>query len=125
VDLVDEQNVVRLKIGQQRRQIAGTLQHRAAGLAQVDAQFAGNDVRQRGFTQAGWAEQQHVVKRLAALLRRFDKNLQLATGFFLADVFVENFRPQCAFQRFFLRGETTRGGPGCGQAKSSVWMPIQ
>ena len=45
VDLVDEQHVVRLQVGQQRGQVAGLLDHRAGGLAQVDAQLVGDDVR--------------------------------------------------------------------------------
>jgi hypothetical protein len=58
------------EIGQQRGQVAGALQHRARGLAQVDAQLVGDDVRQRGLAEAGRAEDQHVVERLAALAAR-------------------------------------------------------
>ena len=57
VNFVDKQNIVRLEIGEQSRQIAGALQHRAGSLAQVHTQFFGDDVRQRGFAQAGRAEQ--------------------------------------------------------------------
>jgi hypothetical protein len=70
VDLVDEQHVVRFEVGQQRGQVAGALQHRAGGLAQIDAHLGGDDVRQGGLAQARRAEQQHVVERLAALARR-------------------------------------------------------
>ena len=69
MDLVDEQHVVRLQVGQQRGQVAGALDHRAGGLAQVDAQLVGDDVRERGLAQARRAEDQHVVERLAALAR--------------------------------------------------------
>jgi hypothetical protein len=44
MDLVDEQHVVRLEVGQQRGQVAGALEHRPGGLAQVDAQLVGDDV---------------------------------------------------------------------------------
>jgi hypothetical protein len=37
MDLVDEQHVVRLQVGQQRREVAGLFDHRAGGLAQADA----------------------------------------------------------------------------------------
>jgi hypothetical protein len=67
VDLVDEQDVVRFEVGQQRRQVARTLQHRAGGLAQVDAHLARDDVGQRGLAQARRAEQQRVVERFARL----------------------------------------------------------
>ena len=44
MDLVDEQHVVRLQVGQQRGEIAGALEHRAGGGAQVDAQLVGDHV---------------------------------------------------------------------------------
>ena len=44
MDLVDEQHVARLQVGQQRREIAGPLEHRTGGLAQVHAEFVGHDV---------------------------------------------------------------------------------
>jgi hypothetical protein len=70
VDFVDEQHIVLFQVGQQRRQVLGLFQHRAAGLAQVDAQFGGNDVTERGFAQTGRAEQQHMVQRLAGAFWR-------------------------------------------------------
>ena len=39
MDLVDEQHVARLQVGEQGRQVAGPLEHRPGGLAQVHAQF--------------------------------------------------------------------------------------
>jgi hypothetical protein len=66
VDLVDEEHVVLLEVGQQRGQVLGLLEHRPAGLAQVHAQLGGDDVAQRGLAQARRAEQQHVVQRLGA-----------------------------------------------------------
>jgi hypothetical protein len=44
-----------------------------------------------------------VIERLTALFGGADKNLQLAADFFLAYVFIELFRPECAFYRLFLR----------------------
>ena len=84
VDLVDEQHVVRFEVGQQRGQVARALQHRAGGVAQVDAHLARDDVRQRGLAQAGRAEQQHVIERLLALAGGLDENVQLAADLFLA-----------------------------------------
>ena len=65
VDLVDEEDVVRLEVGEDRGEIAGALEHRPRGLAQVDAHLARDDVRERGLAQAGRPEEQHVVERLA------------------------------------------------------------
>ena len=53
VNLVDEQHVVRFEIGEQGGEVAGALQHRARGLAQVDAHLVRDDVRQRGFAEPG------------------------------------------------------------------------
>ena len=108
MDFVDKQHVVRLEIGEQRRQIAGTLEHRAAGLAQVDAQFFGDNVRQRGFAQPGRAEQQGVVERFAARTGSLNKNFQLRFGLVLADVVGQRFRPQSAFELLFLGGHFLR-----------------
>ena len=118
---------LRLEVGQDRRQVLRLFEHRAGGLAQVDAELVGDDVRERRLAEAGRAEQQHVVQRLAALLRRADEDLELLARLGLADVFGEALRPQRAFDRLFVgrggRGATTRraaaGGVG---AKSSVWM---
>ncbi len=60
-----------------RGQVARALEHRPGGLAQVHAHLGGDDVRQRGLAQAGRAEQQHVVERLAALARGGDEDLEL------------------------------------------------
>jgi hypothetical protein len=109
VDLVDEQDVVLLEVGQQRRQVLGLFQHRARGLAQVDAQLVGDDVRQRGLAQAGRAEQQHVVERLAALLGGADEDLELLARLGLAHVVGQQLGPQGALDRLFV-GRGGRGG---------------
>ncbi len=66
MDLVDEQHVARLQIGQQRRQIAGARDHRAGGRAEADAELARDDLRQRRLAEARRPEEQHMVERLAA-----------------------------------------------------------
>ena len=52
MDLVDEQHVARLEVGQERGEIAGALEHRSRRLAQVDAELVREDVRQRGLAEA-------------------------------------------------------------------------
>ena len=47
VDLVDEQDVARLQVGQQCGEIAAALDHRARGGTEADAHFAGDDLRER------------------------------------------------------------------------------
>ena len=70
MDLVDEQHVARLEIGEERRQIAGALDDRAGGRAEADAQLARDDLRQGRLAEARRPEQQHMIERLAARLRR-------------------------------------------------------
>ena len=73
MDLVDEQHVARFEIGEQRGEIAGFGDHRAGGGAEIDAQFARHDLRQRGFAETGRADEQHVVERFFARGRRLDE----------------------------------------------------
>ncbi len=103
VDLVDEQHVVALQIGQQRSQIARAFEHRAGGRTQVHAHFPRHDVRQRGLAQTRRAEQQHVVEGFFALARRADENVELLTHPDLADVVVELLRAQRTLGHGLLR----------------------
>ncbi len=64
VDLVDEQDVVRLQIGQQRGKVAGALYHRPGGSAEVNPQLARHNLRQCRLAEAWWTEKQHMVERL-------------------------------------------------------------
>ena len=102
MDLVDEQHVARLQVGQQRGEIAGPLEHRARGLAQVHAELAGDDVRERGLAEARRAEDQRVVERLAALHRRLHEDLELRLDLLLADVVGEPLRADGAIDGLFF-----------------------
>ena len=107
MDLIDEQHVARLEIGQQRGEIAGPLQHGTGSLAQIHAQFAGEDVGERGLAEARRAEDQRVVERFAALDRGLHEYFELRLDLFLADVVREPLRADGAIDGLFFRG--TRG----------------
>ena len=77
VDLVDEQHVALFEIGQQRREIAGLGDHRAGGGAEIHAELARDDLRQRGLAEARRADEQHMVERLLARARRLDEHLEV------------------------------------------------
>ena len=94
MDLVDEQHVVLLEAGQERRQVLRLFQHRAGRLAQVHTQLVRHDVRQRGLAQARRAEQQHMVQRLAPLAGGVDEDLEIALGGGLTDELGEGLGPQ-------------------------------
>ena len=66
VDLVDEEHVALFEVGEQRGEVAGLGDHRAGGGAEIDAELAGDDLGQRRLAEAGRADEQHMVERLAA-----------------------------------------------------------
>ena len=74
VDLVDEQDVALVEVGQDGGQVAGPLDGRAAGGVDGDAQLAGDDVGERRLAQAGRAVEQDVVGRLPALAGRLEQD---------------------------------------------------
>jgi hypothetical protein len=102
VNLVDEQHVARLEIGQQRREVARALEHRPRGLAQVHLQLVGDDVRERGLAEARRPEDQHVIERLAAIARRLDEDIHLRLDVGLADVVGERLRAHRAIDDFVV-----------------------
>ena len=104
VDLVDEQHVARLEVGQQRREVARPLEHRARGLAQVDAELVRDDVRQRGLAQARRTEQQHVVERARCACSRASMKIEAAREIFSWPTYSAKPRgPQRALDDLLLR----------------------
>ena len=101
VDFVDEQHIVFFQVGQQRGQVFGLFQHRTTGLAQVHTQLLRNDVAERGFAQARWAEQQHVVEGFIAVARGANENFQLLTHLGLAHILLQQLGAQGTINRFF------------------------
>ena len=85
VDLIDEEDVTLLQVGEEGGQIAGPHQDRARGDAQADAHLRGHDAGQRGLAQTGGAGEQQVVGRLIPLQGGFDDDLQMLGELPLAD----------------------------------------
>ena len=101
------------EIGEQRREIAGLGDHRAGGGAEIDAEFARHDLRQRGLAEAGRADEQHVVERFLARARRLDEDREISARLLLADEFGEPLRPQRGVRVIVARfggDEAARGG---------------
>jgi hypothetical protein len=94
VDLVDEQDLARLERGQQRREVAGALDDRAGGGLDRNLELGGDHVGQAGLADAGRAEQEHVVERLAAGAGRLDRDPEVGDHLRLPDVLVEPPRAQ-------------------------------
>ena len=94
VDLVDEEDVTLLEVGEQGGQVAGPHQYRSGRHPQSDAQLGGHDAGQRGLAQSGRAGEQEVVGGLVALERRLDDDLQVFGQLALADELAERARSQ-------------------------------
>ena len=75
--LVDEEHVVGLKTGEDACQVAGLVEHRAAGDFEAHTQFVGNDVAERGLAQSGRTVQQRVVEGFAAVAGSLNKHLKI------------------------------------------------
>ena len=88
------------EVGEDADQIARLLDHRARRRAHRHAHLVADHVGERRLAEAGRTVQQHVIERLAALLRRGDRHLQVLADAILADVLVEHARAQA---RFVLR----------------------
>ena len=90
VDFVDEEHVARLQVGQHRREIAGLLDAPGPAVgADRHAQLVGDHVGERRLAEAGRTVEQHVIERLAALLRGRDRDVQVLADAVLPDVVVE------------------------------------
>ena len=94
MNLVDEEDVALLQIGEQRREIAGLGDHRARGGAEIDAELARHDLSERGLAEARGSGEQHVVERLAAAARRLDEDPEIGADLGLADELGERLRPE-------------------------------
>ena len=94
MDFVDEQHVARLEIGELGGEVAGLGDDRPGGRAEIDAEFARDDLRQRRLAEAGRPDEQHMVERLAARLGRFDEHFEVLARRLLAGEIGEHLRAQ-------------------------------
>ena len=72
------------EIGELRGEIAGLGDDRAGGRTEIDPEFAGDDLRQRGLAEARRPDEQHMVERVAARLGRLDEHLEVRARRLLA-----------------------------------------
>ena len=94
MDLVDEEDVAVLEIGEEGGEVAGLGDHRARGGAEIDAELARHDLGERGLAEAGRTGEQHVVERLAPAARRLDEDFEIGADLGLADELGEHLRPE-------------------------------
>ena len=104
VDLVDEQHVVGLQGGEQSRQVAGLVEHRAGSEFETHPQLVGDDIGKRRLAQPRRTVQQGVVERFAATAGGFHKNAQIVDNLGLTGEIVERKRAQGVFKFTIGRG---------------------
>src|SRR5256884_3445975 len=84
-----EQDVPGLEGREQADQVAGALEHGSRGGADVHAELARHEQRERRLPEPRRSEEQRVVERLLALLRRVDGDLERLLDLGLADELVQ------------------------------------
>ena len=105
VDLVYEQHVALVEVGQYAGQIAGALYGRAGGDADVVSHLRGDDAGQRGLAQTGRAVEQYVIQRLMAGQRRLHVYRQAVLDLLLPEILGQRVRPERAL-RLVLAAQT-------------------
>ena len=94
VDLVDEEDVLRVEPREDRRHVALPLERRAGDRADADAELLADDRRERRLPEPRRPDEEDVVERLAARLRRLQRDVELLLGPLLSDEVVESPRTQ-------------------------------
>ena len=93
MDLVDEEDVAVFEVGEERREVAGLDDDRPGGGAEIHAELARHDLRQRRLAEARRPDEEHMVERLGAPPRRVDEHLEVGPRLGLADEIGEPLRP--------------------------------
>ena len=77
MDLVDEQHVAVVEVGEDGGEVAGPLERGAAGDAQADVHLGGDDPDERGLAEPGRAREQQVVGGLARARAAREQDLEV------------------------------------------------
>ena len=93
MDLVDEENLVLLEVGQHAGEITGPFDRRAGRGGHRHTHLVGDHVREGGLAKSRRSVQEHVIERFVALTGGRDGDLQVVAHAILPDVFVEGTRP--------------------------------
>ena len=113
MDLIDEEHVALFEVGEERREVAGLGDDRTRRGAEIHAQLARDDLRQRGLAEPGRPDEQDMIERLVARPRRLDEHREVFPRLLLADEFRKLLRAQRRFRGVFiaaLRGHELASG---------------
>ncbi len=94
MNLVDEEDVPGLEIGQQPGEVSGAGDHRTGRQPQAGAHLPGHDVGERRLAEARGPGEEHVIEGLAAPFRRRQEHGEVFADLRLADVLLERLRPE-------------------------------
>ena len=97
MNFVNEQNIARREIRQQRSQIPGLFDRRAGGHTDARTHFVGDDACERRLAETRRAVEQHMVERLIAPSGGFNINGKVALGLFLSGIVGQQLRAQADF----------------------------
>src|SRR5690606_2673536 len=123
VDLVDEEHVVGLELGEERSELPLVLDGGRGGRVEGRASLLGDDQRERGLPETGRAAEEHVVDGIAAPLRRLDEDAEVLLDLSLADEFLEARGPEADLVASVFVSEAridgSFGGLGHGQRSAA------
>ena len=102
MNLIDEEDLVLLELGEGSDHVAGPLDGGAGGGLDADAELGGDDVGEGGLAESGRAVEEDVVEGLSALPCGDDGYLKIALNGLLSDVVDESTRPQGVVDVFGL-----------------------
>src|SRR5512147_29074 len=94
VDLIDEQYVTVLQIGQDGGQVPRALEHRARCRLDADPELMGDDVGKRGLAEPRRSAEQHMVERFSPAPGRLDEDAKVVLDPVLSHEIIEVERPQ-------------------------------
>lgn len=98
VNLIDEENIVRLKGREETRKVARLVDDGAGRCLHIYAQLVGNDVGESGLAEAWWAIEEGMVERLAAHLGGSDEDAEIGHHATLPREIVEGKRAEFFIQ---------------------------
>ena len=92
MDFVDKEHISRFQGSEQAGQVSGFVQHRTGSHLHVHSHLVGNDMGQRGFSQAGRAVEQHMVQSLPSEFGGLYINAQIGYNLLLTGKVIKPLR---------------------------------
>ena len=115
---IDEQHIIRLQIGQNGSEIAGTFKYRAGGMQNAHIKLIGNDVGQGGFSQSGGAKNKYMIQRFLAHIGSRYKEFHLLGHGLLSMVLGKRLGTHCSLLSVFVPGHRRNQPVFCFDAHS-------